>query len=80
MQPPFHYFSDLFAQLGLGNTAEEIEDFIHSHSPLSDEVILADAPFWSPSQADFLHQAQAADSDWTEVVDSLNAALRTNHS
>lgn len=76
MQPSFHFFSDLFAQLGLDNSPEDIEAFLNKHSPLPDEVILAEASFWSPSQADFLRQAQTADSDWAEVVDALNVALR----
>jgi len=77
MQPSFHYFSDLFAQLGLDNNPEEIEAFLDKHSPLPDGIILADATFWSPSQADFLRQAQTADSDWAEVVDALNVALQS---
>lgn len=49
MEQPFHNFSELFAQLGLGNSPEEIEAFILQHSPLSGEVMLTDAPFWSPA-------------------------------
>ncbi len=76
MEQPFHTFSELFAQLGLGNSPEEIESLLLQHSPLPPEIKLADAPFWSPAQADFLQQALYADSDWAEIVDALNAALR----
>lgn len=76
MQSSFHYFSDLFAQLGLGDSPAEIETFVSEHSPLPADTMLEDAPFWSRSQADFLRQAKCADSDWAEVVDTLNAALR----
>jgi len=76
MEQPFHNFSELFAQLGLGNSPEEIKAFILQHSPLSGEVRLADAPFWSSAQADFFQQALYADSDWVEIVDALNTALR----
>jgi hypothetical protein len=76
MEQPFHNFSELFAQLGLGNSPEEIEAFLLQNSTLPDKIMLADAPFWSPAQADFLQQALDADSDWAEIVDALNAALR----
>jgi hypothetical protein len=76
MEQPFHNFSELFAQLGLGNSPEEIETFLLKQSPLSSEVKLADAPFWSAAQADFLQQALYDDGDWAEIVDALNAALR----
>jgi uncharacterized NAD(P)/FAD-binding protein YdhS len=39
-------------------------------------VLLADAPFWSFAQAVFLREVREADSDWSEVVDALNVALR----
>jgi len=80
MQQPFHNFSELFAQLGLDNSPEEIEVFLQQHSPLQREIKLADAPFWSSAQADFLQQALYADSDWAEIVDALNAALREKRS
>ncbi len=76
MEQPFHNFSALFAQLGLGSSPEEIETFLLQHSPLSSEVKLADAPFWSPAQSDFLQQALYADSDWVEIVDHLDVMLR----
>jgi len=76
MQQPFHNFSELFAQLGLGNSPDDIEAFLLQHSPLPPEIKLADAPFWSSAQADFLRQALYADSDWAEIVDALNAVLR----
>lgn len=80
MQQPFHTFSELFAQLGLDNSPEEVEAFLLQHSPLSREIKLADAPFWSPAQAEFLQQALYADSDWAEIVDALNTALRGKRS
>jgi len=80
MQQPFHNFSELFAQLGLDNSPEDIEAFLLQNSPLPPEIKLADAPFWSSAQADFLQQALDADSDWIEIVDALNAALREKRS
>lgn len=76
MEHPFHPFQELFEQLGLGGGEEEIRSFLHSHAPLPYQVALPDAPFWTPSQATFLREALAADSDWAEVVDALNVALR----
>jgi hypothetical protein len=76
MEHPFHSFGELFKQLGLGSSPEEVETFLLDHEPLSTSQALPDASFWSPAQAAFLREALATDSDWSEVVDALNVALR----
>ncbi len=76
MEHNFHPFHELFEQLGLGNRPEEIAAFLRAHTPLPHDIALPDAPFWTPAQAAFLREALLADSDWAEVVDALNAALR----
>lgn len=78
MEHSFHSFSELFKQLGLGSSDEEIEAFLREHTPLTTGVLLSDAPFWSPAQAAFLREARESDSDWSEVVDALNLALRAD--
>lgn len=75
MEKPNHQLSDLFSQLGLPADAASIEAFVASHRPLADGVVLADAPFWSVSQAQLLRQKLADDSDWVGLVDTLNAML-----
>lgn len=75
MHTPIHRLSELFQQLGLGSSTEEVEHFIQTHAPLRDDIALADAPFWSPSQAAFLREALSDDDDWCEVIDTLNSAL-----
>ena len=37
---------------------------------------LADAFFWSPSQAELLREEILDDADWAEVVDQLDVLLR----
>ncbi|MGO4810540.1 DUF2789 domain-containing protein [Cupriavidus sp. 2MCAB6] len=76
MDQGFHHFSELFAQLGLPASEAEIRTFIATHSPLADDVPLADAPFWTPAQAALLQDEILEDADWAEVVDQLNVALR----
>ena len=76
MDQPIHLFSELFAQLGLPNDAHAIGQFIETHSPLRSDIDLADAPFWTPSQAAFLKEEKLEDADWAELVDQLNVALR----
>ena len=76
MEQPFHSFHELFEQLGLGSSPEEVRVFLETHAPLAHHLALPDAPFWTPSQAAFLREALLDDSDWAEVVDALNAALR----
>lgn len=76
MEHPFHPFHELFEQLGLGSRPEQIQTFLETHAPRARDLALPDAPFWTPSQAAFLREALMDDSDWAEVVDALNAALR----
>lgn len=67
----------LFDQLGLDSAPPFIESFIAAHKPLPDSVALADAPFWSASQAEFMRCELAGDTDWAIVIERLNAALRS---
>ena len=76
MNKPMHHFSDLFAQLGLPNDDVAIKHFIASHSPLSPDFRLPDAPFWSLTQAAFLREAILQDSDWVVMIDQLSVSLR----
>lgn len=76
MDSVFHPLSDLFAQLGLPNSADEIDAFIAQHAPLSSDIALADAPFWSDAQAGFIRESLEMDADWAEAVDHLDARLR----
>ncbi|SEN44451.1 Protein of unknown function [Pseudomonas sp. ok272] len=76
MQPPTHTLPNLFKQLGLADDPVSIDQFIATHSPLKPELHLADAFFWSPSQAQFLRDEIRDDADWAEVVDQLDVLLR----
>ena len=70
-------FHDLFAQLGLPNSPEAIASFLEKHRPLSNDVLLADAPFWDASQAEFIREKRLQDSpEWIQVIDQLSEALR----
>ncbi|GHC35973.1 hypothetical protein GCM10010096_01320 [Alcaligenes pakistanensis] len=70
-------FHDLFAQLGLPNTPEAIASFLEQHRPLPNDVLLADAPFWSESQAEFIREKRLQDSpEWIQIIDQLSEALR----
>ena len=76
MDQPIHRFSELFAQLGLASDDQAIGQFLAAHRPLADGIALADAPFWTSSQANFLREELLEDADWAELIDQLNAALR----
>jgi hypothetical protein len=67
---------DLFEQLGLPSEEADIRRFMSRQPKLPDTVRLADAPFWSASQAQFLREEILQDADWAEVVDQLNLALK----
>ncbi len=75
MEATHHRFAELFAQLGLASDKESIGRFIETHRPLPASVALADAAFWTPSQAAMLRQQLSEDADWAELVDQLNLAL-----
>lgn len=66
---------DLFAQLGLPSDEAAVQQFVAAHRPLPQNMALADAPFWTPAQAQFLREQLQRDAEWAEVVDQLNASL-----
>jgi hypothetical protein len=72
----YHGLHDLFAQLGLPNDNLSIHSFIQSHRPLSHDITLAKAPWWTPGQVSFIKEAIAEDANWAIVVDVLDALLR----
>jgi len=71
-----HTMNDLFAQLGLPDADVEIDNFIHQHRPVSNELSLEKASFWNRGQSQFIHEALNDDSDWSELVDQLDTRLR----
>lgn len=75
MESGSHAMNDLFSQLGLDSTDEAIEQFITTHK-ISPSLILADAPFWSQSQASFIKESIEQDADWCEIIDQLDSLLR----
>ena len=79
MEQPVHPLRELFKQLGLPDDAEAIDRFIAAHTPLAENITLADAPFWTPAQAAFLREEFLDDADWIEIIDHLNVALRAKH-
>lgn len=75
MNPSFHHFSELFAQLGLPSDDAGIRAFIEQHRPLPPSTLLSEAAFWTPAQAALLREQKQQDADWAEIVDQLNVAL-----
>ena len=75
MEPSIHQLGDLFRQLGLPDDPASIESFIATHRPLPAGVALADASFWTPSQAQFLPEERSDDADGAEIVDTLGSLL-----
>ena len=70
-------FTDLFDQLGLPSQPEQIADFIARNRPLNNAVLLEHAPFWSESQAQFIHEKKTRDEPpWSILLDQLSTALR----
>ena len=70
-----HTLETLFQQLGLSSSAVAIENFI-ANNRLAKDVPLDHAACWSAGQAQFIRESLDQDSDWSEVVDQLDAMLR----
>lgn len=79
MESSIHSLNNLFAQLGLASDQQSVENFINTHSPLATDILLSDAPFWTPAQASFLREEILNDADWAEVIDQLNAKLHSKN-
>lgn len=76
MEAALHSMTHLFSQLGLPSQPEDIQAFLASHSPLPPQLSLPEAPFWTPSQADFLRDQVQDDADWVGIIDQLDSGLR----
>jgi hypothetical protein len=76
MEPSTHSLRNLFEQLGLPSGDADIERFVAMHRPLAAGIDLADAPFWTAAQAQFLREEAEDDADWAELVDQLSLMLR----
>ena len=68
--------NDLFKQLGLPDSDEDIAEFVGRHKPLALEIPVNQAPFWNSGQAQLLKESLLDDSDWAVVVDDLSTRLR----
>ena len=64
----------LFSQLGLPHSPAAIELYVRTHQ-LSMDVPLHKAPFWTPSQHDFIISHWKKDDDWAIWIDELNQQL-----
>ena len=73
-----HDINTLFAQLGLPNSEEQIDDFIANHK-LDDTTLLQNAPFWDEAQQHFLAESLEEDGAWSEVIDELDVRIRQSN-
>ena len=69
--------TNLFLQLGLDASEDEIAAFIRDHQ-LSNEIRLIEAPYWNDGQRQFLTEQLRSDADWAIVVDELSEALHAD--
>ena len=70
-----HSMKTLFEQLGLSSNETAIENFIFNNH-MGTGIPLDHAACWNAGQAQFIREALDQDSDWSEVVDQLDALLR----
>lgn len=67
----------LFQQLGLASDDAAIATFLRTHQ-LPNDVRVAEAPYWSDAQRQFIAEQWQADAQWAIVVDELNEALHVD--
>ncbi len=75
MDTQFHPMTELFTQLGLRSSSDEIEAFFLQNKLQRTDSML-EASFFSDEQKQFLREALAEDSDWAEIVDQMDVRLR----
>ena len=78
LEPTENDLATLFGQLGLDDSEAGIDAFVAEHGPLAPSVKLAEAPFWSESQARLLRETLQADGPLALAVDELDARLRVD--
>lgn len=72
-----HDLPALFAQLGLPDSPDDIQQFVEQHRPLPQSLNLSEAPFWNAGQVAFIReQWHQDDGDWVMQIDQLNTMLR----
>ena len=76
MECSYHTINELFDQLGLPSSDNEIESFIDTNKPLKHSVKIQAADCFSKSQQTFIEEAFHHDSDWVVAVEHLDAMLR----
>jgi len=77
MNTTLPHFAALFAQLGLPDDDQSIAEFLAKHRSMAHGMRLAEAAYWTPSQAAFLREALSQDAEWAVVVDQLSKALES---
>lgn len=75
MDTSSHTLPCLFKQLGLPSSETAIENFVKNNH-LPGDVPLDQAACWNAAQAQFIRESLEEDSDWSEIVDQLDALLR----
>jgi len=69
-----HSINELFDQLGLASSDEDISEFIKTHQ-LDRSTPIEKADFWLPHQVEFIVSSKLEDADWIEPIDDLSALL-----
>ena len=70
--------NELFAQLGLPNSDQEIESFIIQNQ-LPEDKTLREAPFLDDQQRAFIQEEWKLDAVWALVIEELNALLHKQY-
>lgn len=71
---PNYKINDLFAQLGMDNSDEAIDQFIDNNQLAKDEE-LVNSDIWSEKQRMFLQEEWKKDAVWVEIIDDLNVRM-----
>lgn len=68
--------NDLFKQLGLPDSDDEIQAFINAYQPRAETIKLHEAPNWTAAQSALLEEIINEDGNWSYLADHLDVLLR----
>ena len=71
---PNYSINDLFAQLGLDSSDEDINNFIEKNKLAKDEELI-NSSIWNDKQRMFLQEEWKRDAVWVEIIDELNVRM-----
>jgi hypothetical protein len=72
------FFNEIGINMTIETTAHSMEN-LFAQLGLPCEILLEEAPFWTPAQSTFLKEEILMDADWAAVIEQLNEAIHASY-